>query len=227
MTPEDVTPVGGTAGHVPHPAASEPEGPVTTGTTTHNPQPPVTKPEEPATDVAGHVPQPPGTQPEAPVTEETSHVPQPPVTEPDEPATGVTGHVPQPPDGEAAGELGATSQSSRRNPEEIRQEIEATKDRISDSVEGLAEIKADINYAKSHPKEVVKEKVMGAKDDMMARVTEKKDQFLSKRKAGGTSGDGGAMQTLSKAKDKLAEAYGTLETKLDELLGVKADKKTF
>jgi seryl-tRNA synthetase len=114
----------------------------------------------------------------------------------------------------------AIEEGTHKDPETIRQEIEATKDRISDSVEALAEIKADIDYAKSHPKEVVKEKVKGAKDDMVARIAERKDEIMARRKTSGAGGGPGAKETIEKAKAKIAEAYETLETKLDELLGV-------
>jgi hypothetical protein len=123
-------------------------------------------------------------------------------------------------------EQSATAERGHKKPEAIRQEIEATKDRISDSVEALAEIKADIDYAKSHPKEVVKEKVKTAKDDMVARVVERKDEIMAHRKAGGGGGGegAGAKQTFAKAKDAVAKAYESLETKLDDLLGVEVDK---
>jgi hypothetical protein len=113
------------------------------------------------------------------------------------------------------------SEPAHKDPEAIRQEIEATKDRISDSVEALAEIKADINYAKSHPKEVVREKVRSAKDDMVARVVERKDEIMAHRKAGGGAGGDGAKQTIAKAKGTITKVYESIETKLDELLGVK------
>lgn len=51
---------------------------------------------------------------------------------------------------------------ARKDPEQIRQEIEATKDRIADSVEALAEVKADIDYSRSHPAQVLKEKVLSS-----------------------------------------------------------------
>jgi hypothetical protein len=116
----------------------------------------------------------------------------------------------------------AAAGSVHKDPEVIRREIEATKDRISDSVEALAEIKADIEYAKAHPKEVVKEKVVAAKDQMVARVVEKKEEFVAHRRQS-SSAQGGAKEALIKAKDKVAGAYEALESKLDKLLGVDTD----
>jgi hypothetical protein len=118
----------------------------------------------------------------------------------------------------------ATAASEHKDPEAIRMEIEATKDRISDSVEALAEIKADIEYAKSHPKEVVKEKVVAAKDQLVARVAEKKEELLAHRRESSTPG-GGPMEALTRAKEKIAGAYESLEHKLDDLLGVEVEKK--
>ena len=118
----------------------------------------------------------------------------------------------------------ATAASVHKDPETIRQEIEATKDRISDSVEALAEIKADMEYARSHPKEVVREKVVAAKDQIIARVVEKKEELAAHRRASSSSG-GGPKEALTKAKGKIVGAYESLESKLDELLGVEVEKK--
>lgn len=116
-----------------------------------------------------------------------------------------------------------------KDPETIRQEIEATKDRISDSVEALAEIKADIEYVKSHPAEVVKEKVLATKDQIVARLVEKKEELKAhRREASSSSTEKGPKEALKKAKEtvgKIAGAYESLESKLDELLGVEVEKK--
>lgn len=116
---------------------------------------------------------------------------------------------------------------SRRDPEEIRQEIEATKDRISDSVEALAEVKADIDFVKSHPKEALMEKVVAAKDDIVQRVQEKKEEFSANHAAtsfthteGVVGGTGATHSPLARVKEKVASAYGAIETKLDGALGV-------
>lgn len=115
----------------------------------------------------------------------------------------------------------ADAGSGRKDPESIRQQIEATKDRISDSVEALAEIKADIDYAKTHPGKVAKEKVAGAKDEIVSRLSEKRHELMARRRAGG----GGRNDFLAKAFQAISRAYRVLEKKLDEVLGVDVDRQ--
>lgn len=111
---------------------------------------------------------------------------------------------------------------ARRDPEEIRRDIEATKDRITESVESLAEVKADLDYAKAHPKEVLLEKVTAAKDDIVQRVQEKKEEITAHHAAASLESPdaGGVAGVLSKAKGKVAGAYEAIESKLDDVLGV-------
>lgn len=107
---------------------------------------------------------------------------------------------------------------AKRDTEQIRQDIEATKERINESVEALAEVKSDIDYAKAHPKEVIIDKVVAAKDELVDRLHDKKQELGAKRAAAQDPSDSGA---ITKVKSKVTAAYGTIESKLDDWLDVR------
>lgn len=123
---------------------------------------------------------------------------------------------------------GSASAGAGKSPEQIRQEIQATKERISDSVEALAEKKAEVEYVKAHPKEVLKERATDLKDEIVSRVSQKKQELSDKAadtfpgSGGGvpSSSSGGAAEIAGKAVKSVMQGVESLEAKLDEKLGV-------
>lgn len=138
--------------------------------------------------------------------------------------------APEPADtGVARPAAGSASGGARKSPEQIRQEIEGTKERIFESVEALAENKAEVDYVKAHPTQVLKERATDLKEDIVSKVSQMKQELSGKAAealpgaGAGAGAPGGAAEVADKVVKSVRQGVESLEAKLDEKLGVSTD----
>ena len=92
--------------------------------------------------------------------------------------------------GEDPGAAGASVAGDSRDPDQIREEIEATRQELGDTVEALA-YKADVKARVREKIESTKESATQKKDDLMGKAREASPETVSS----------GAAQATQKAKE--------------------------